>query len=143
MDRLRGARLIFSRLYFLAPCGCSFCSAIYSASPVRHVKHRICGNRAHIAHRRRVKRRLAGGGWRAAAGGRRLAAGAGCKAWRLSRRQPVSILPTAAEGSDEVDACAELQGVESQGLQLRLKQGGLRGHHGEVIGGALLVECHR
>src|SRR3984885_15886964 len=62
---------------------------------------------------------------------------------RLSRGKAMRILPPAAERSDEIDARAQLERVEIQVLELCLKQSGLRGHDGQVIGSALLVERHR
>jgi len=64
-------------------------------------------------------------------------------AGRLARRHPVRILPAAAERSYEIDARAQLQGVEIEGLQLCLEQSSLRSHDCQVIRGALFVEDHR
>ena len=61
---------------------------------------------------------------------------------RLAVLRPRGILPTTAERTDQVDAGAQLQGIEIERLQLRLQEGGLRGDDREIVGRTLLVERH-
>src|SRR5260221_10525666 len=52
------------------------------------------------------------------------------------------VFPTAAQRADQVDAGAQLQGIEIERLQLGLQDGGLRGDDGEIGGRTLDVERH-
>src|ERR1700675_3087570 len=58
------------------------------------------------------------------------------------RLRPRGILPATAERADEVDAGGQLQGIESERLQLVLQKRGLRGDNREIVSGTLLVERH-
>src|ERR1700722_16026405 len=56
---------------------------------------------------------------------------------------PTLAVPATAERTDQVDAGGQLQGIEIEGLELRLQERRLRGDDGEVVGCTLLVESHR